>query len=664
MSALARCCSIKWASLAIGFFLPIIGAWAEDASATPHFEIKGSMESLDVLPLKASDAYIEIVGTLAHVEVTQTYANVGTIPLEATYVFPGSTRAAVHGLEMKIGDRVVEAVIEKKEKARRVYETAKREGQTASLLEQHRPNVFQMNLANILPGDIIEVTLSYTEWLMHEGGEYSLVYPTVVGPRYEGGGSSQYGMENPYFGESENGAIENSLSVALHAGVAIEELECGTHDVEIAFHDRDSASVKLKGNPYEAGNRDFILKYRVSGDEIKSGLLLSESGGERYFMCAIQPPEQIGSRERLPREYFFVVDVSGSMRGFPLDTAKRMIEALFTRLEEGDRFNMLLFASSSAVFSPEPVEATVENLLAALKFMHANNGGGGTELLQAMQKVYSTPRDKDFSRSIVFLTDGYVTVEEEAFELARERLDEANVFACGIGSSVNRHLIEGLANVGQGEVFFVTRPEDVEAAANRFSEYVGQPILSRVQIQFEGIEVYDVEPPALPDLLAERPIVVFGKWRGEMGGRIKLSGRSGDSDYAQVINVAEGESVAGSRVLEYVWARERVRRLSDYNALWPDGEKAKEVARLGLKHALLTNYTSFVAVDKVVRRSAGEEIETVEQALPLPKGVGASALGPGQAVPVTPEPEMWALIACVSVLFAWLLWKRGRFVGA
>lgn len=621
----------------------------------PYFIVNGKPESIDRLPLKSVDASIEIVGTLSQVELVQTYANVGTETLEAVYVFPGSTRAAVTSLTMRVGDRVVEAVIKEKAQARRTYEEAKSEGKTASLLEQHRPNVFQMNLANILPGDVVEVTLKYTEWVRREKSEYAFELPLVVGPRYTEG--SEAWVENPHLSESATPKVRYEILTRIRSAIVIEQAACDSHEAEVLFADTRTAEMRLEGDAESVGNRDYRIRYRVSGDEVKSGVWVSESGGEKYFMASLEPP--VGeARVRLPKEYFFVIDVSGSMHGFPLDTAKAMMEALVARLEDTDRFNVLLFAGESEVFSPAPVPATVDNLLAAVEFLYETRGSGGTRLLPALNKVYEAPKDPAFSRSIVVLTDGYVTVEDRVFDLIRDKLSEANVFACGIGSSPNRHLIEGMAAVGQGEPFFVADPAETERVANRFSEYVTQPLLTGLEVSFEGMAVSEVEPVALPDLLAERPVVVYGKYTGDLSGEIVLSGRSGDSEYKEATSLSKAVDLAGSRSLEYVWVRERIRRISDYNGLWPNEDRREEITRLGLKHSLLTQYTSFVAVDQVVRNlDGGDGIANVRQPLPSPKGMNQGTMG--NSVPVTPEPEMWALMGLVLVAVSWILIRRG-----
>ncbi len=604
--------------------------------------------------MKGVDASIDIVGTLAEVELVQTYANIGSAPIEAVYVFPGSTRSAVSALTMRVGDRVVEAEIQEKAQARRTYEAAKSEGKTASLLEQQRPNLFQMNLANIMPGDVVEVTLKYTEWVRREKGEYSFDLPLVVGPRFAGEGGQWVG--NPTLSDSDASKVGYEILTRIRSAVAIERAVCDSHQAEVEFEDTRTARIALEGDAESVGNRDYRVRYQVSGDEVKSGVWVSESGGEKYFMASLEPPAGV-VRKRIPREYFFVIDVSGSMHGFPLDTAKAMMEALVARLDENDRFNVMLFAGESEVFAPEPVPATMENLLSAVEFLYEMRGSGGTKLVRALNRAYETPGDPVISRSIVVLTDGYITVEDRVFDLIRSRLGEANLFACGIGSAPNRYLIEGMAKVGQGEPFFVATPGESERVADQFSEYVSQPVLTDLQVSFEGMDVEEVEPPQLPDLLAERPVVIFGKYTGELSGAITLSGRSGDSEYVESIPLSEAVNLAGARSLEYVWARERIRRVSDYNGLWPNEERRKEITQLGLKHSLLTKYTSFVAVDKVIRNVAGGGgIARVVQPLPTPKGMDP-VMG-GNAVPVTPEPEMWALMGLVLVAVSWILVRR------
>ena len=225
------------------------------------------------------------------------------------------------------------------------------------------------------------------------------------------------------------------------------------------------------------------------------------------------------------------------MHGFPLDTAKALLRELIGNLKPSDSFNVLLFSGSNRFLSPHSVPATRANIEQAIRTIQQMGGGGSTELIPALKRVYAEPKAADVSRTVVVVTDGYVTVEREAFELVRRNLSQANVFSFGIGSSVNRHLMEGLARAGMGEPFIITKPEQAAAEAARFRRMIESPVLTSVKARFEGLDVYDVEPAQLPDVLGERPVVVFGKWRGEARGQVVIEGQSATGPYRNAIGV-------------------------------------------------------------------------------------------------------------------------------
>ena len=632
---------MRW-KIAIIFLLVIAGpaagaAFAQevpDAGTTlsPYFLVKSEDTSTDVLPLKSTSADVDIAGVIADVRVTQVYRNEGEKTLEAIYVFPASTRAAVYGMTMTIGDRTIKARIREREQARLDYEQAKQEGKSASLLEQQRPNVFQMNVANILPGDEIKVELSYTELLVPTDGTYEFVYPTVVGPRYSNlpaasAPSSEHWVANPYLKEGEAPPYTFDINVNLSAGLPIQKISCPTHSTSVDYDGKWFASVNLDESETFGGNRDFILNYQLAGGEIESGLLLYKGEEENFFLLMVQPPRRIESRFIPPREFIFIVDVSGSMRGFPLDISKKLLRDLISNLQPTDRLNVLLFAGRSAVLSQEEsLPATAENLEKAIAFIDRQQGAGGTEILPAMSRALGLPRPEGMARTIVTVTDGYVRVEPEVFDLIRTSLGDANMFAFGIGSSVNRFIIEGMAHVGMGEPFVVTNREEAPAEAEKFRKYIQSPVLSHVELEFEGFDTYDVEPPAIPDVLAERPVVVVGKWKGEAAGKVHLAGFSGQSRYVKSYSAGGYQPMETNSGLRYLWARHRVMILDDFNNLRQDEEHKQEIVNLGLKYNLLTRFTSFVAIDTLVRAEGGDS-ETVTQPLPLPQGVPDSAVG-------------------------------------
>lgn len=610
-----------------------------DKTLSPYFFIKSDDPSVDQMPLQSTSAQVNIAGVIADVRVTQVYKNEGKKPLEALYVFPASTRAAVYGMKMTIGERTITAQIREREAARREYETAKQEGRSASLLEEQRPNVFQMNVANILPGDIIRVELSYTEFLSPTDGIYEFVYPTVVGPRYtrpseapapltssSSSSSSEKWVANPYLHQGEPASYAFDVQVSLSTGLPLQEVTCPSHKVSTRYDSPSLAVLQLANEEKSSGNRDFIIRYKLAGEKIASGLLLYKGETENFFLLMVQPPKRITPDAIPPREYIFIVDVSGSMHGFPLDISKQLMKDLLSHLRPADRFNVLLFAGGSSLLSEKSLPATEENIARALQVISEQHGGGGTELLPALQRTLALPKSEGHCRSIVIATDGFVNVETESFDLIRGSLGKANLFAFGIGSSVNRFIIEGMARAGMGEPFVVTKPDQAAGQAEKFRKYIEAPLLTGVRMDYGGFQAYEVEPPAIPDVLAERPVTVFGKWRGDPRGKITLEGHAGKQKFSQAVDVGAVQPLDVNAPLRYLWARQRIATLSDYNRIQPDDGRVAAVRELGLQYHLLTAYTSFVAVDTLVR-SPGEPATTVQQPLPLPEGVSDLALG-------------------------------------
>jgi len=653
--------------------------WSQDDSGrtlSPHFVVHGNGAVTEAFPLKSTHVAATIDGVIADVIVTQTYANEGAGPINARYVFPASTRASVHGMRIRIDDQIVVARIRERRKARVEFEKARVEGKSASLLEQQRPNVFTMDVANILPGDSVEVELHYTELLSPTEGTYEFVYPAVVGPRYSGRTEPRAPVlsrwvENPLRAlvepassrPSETPATESSrwlrspllagdgstrgafdISVTIGAGIPLQEVRSSSHPVDVAYDAGDIARVSLKPAPGSAGDRDFILTYRLAGERIQSGLLLHQGETENFFLLMVQPPERWKAASVAPREYVFILDVSGSMSGFPLDTAKFLISGLIGGLRDTDLFNIVLFAGGSYVMAPESVPATEENVNAAIRMICDHPGGGGTELVPALGRALTLPRREEFSRSIVVITDGYIEADHEVFEIIRANLARTNFFSFGIGSSVNRHLVEGIARAGLGEPFVVTRPEEATEAAEKFRAYVESPLLTDLHVTYDGFDAYDVEPAALPDLFAQRPIILFGKWRGRPQGDITITGNGITEPYSHTFRVQETEPVHGNGALGYLWARTRIARLSDLGLGREDARIESEITALGLGYSLLTKNTSFIAVIEQPRNTRADATDVV-QPLPLPRGVSADA---GYAS--GSEPELWILFAMAGLV--------------
>lgn len=623
---------------------------------SPYFFIHSRDPKVDRMPLKSTHADVNIAGVIADVTITQTYINEGETTLEAEYIFPGSINAAVYGMDMKIGGRLLKAVIKKKNEAKKIYETAKSEGKTASLLDQERPNVFKMSVANILPGDTIQVCISYTEMLNASEGTYEFVYPTVVGPRFAQDNLANMANDNPGWVSNpfasnggKNEQIDFSMDLNLRSPIEIKAVQSTSHKITVDYNSPTHAYLRLDNDEGHEGNRDFIFQYKFRDSEVQSGLLTYEGAEENFFAYVLEPPVNATDDKIALREYVFVVDVSGSMEGEPMDIVKNVMTNLFESLKVYEKFNILFFSGGSYWYSPTSVFATDDNKKQALNFLNSERGGDNTQLLSALTKALDLKKAPFYSRSFIILTDGFVTVENQAYTLVRDNLDKANLFAVGIGSSPNRYIIDGLAHAGKAEPFYVTNFYNSKADAEHIAEAIKRPVLADLKMNITGVEVYDVEPVKAPDLFSERTLIVYGKYKNNAGGKISVTGKAGKDDYTHTAYF-DSVQTAQNKALKYLWARNKIKYYDDYACYYEptDFQKQGAITELGLKYNLLTKYTSFVAVDTIVRalqpktetlnprvkemlKAPANQRQKVEQPLPIPqnrlKGVaGANSL--------------------------------------
>jgi Ca-activated chloride channel family protein len=633
-----------------------------ERTLSPYFFVENGDPSLDALPLASTKVDVAITGVVADVTVTQRYENRGKRPIHAKYVFPASTRAAVSGMRMTIGNHVIVARIKEREQAKREFLAHKEAGKNATLLEEERPNVFTMSVANVMPGDRIDVTLRYTELLVPTDGTYEFVYPTVVGPRYSNQSAKSARARDrfvatPYLRSGEAPPSTFELEGTLSTGIPIRALSSTSHHLKDARDNPNFARFAIDDPEARGENRDFVLRYALAGDAIQSGLSLYDGGAEKFFLLMVEPPARPKLAEIPRREYVFVVDVSGSMEGFPLDTAKRLIGKMAANLRPVDRFDLVLFSGASYVLSQKSLPATPENVKAALDVLGRERGGGGTELLPALERALSLASEPGFSRTFVVVTDGYIEADTAAIDFVRGHLGEANVFSFGIGSSVNRFLIEGLAKAGQGEPFVVTDAKEADRAAGRFLDYVSAPVLTSVRVTYDGFDVQDVEPREVPDVFAARPVVVQGKWRGAPHGIVTVTGTSGSGPFTQRFDVALAAPRAENRALADLWARTRIANVSDFGFGEPSDAARAEVTALGLKYGLLTPFTSFIAVSEVVRDPTHRGTDVTEP-LPLPAGVSDAAVG--DSMQTAAEPPLVLLGALLLGLSALARSRRTR----
>lgn len=622
---------------------------------SPYFQIHGKQQ-IDSFPLKSSHHEVTITGPIAQVQLSQTYHNFGNTPIDATYIFPASTKTAIHGMTMNIGKRQIIAEIQEKEKAEATFKKAKNEKKAASLLTQKRPNLFSLEVTRILPGEELSIILTYSEILTPHSGIYEFVTPTAIGPRYGGEETQAKSLHNPFLNKADSIPTRVSLALSLTSPLPIKSLTCPSHHhAQIHFDSQTEAKLTLPPSPPD---RDFILRYQLAGNKIQSGLLTHEAAGENTLLLQVEPPHKPSSQDIPARDFIFVVDVSGSMSGFPLQLAQDLFRKLSETLRPEDHFNMLLFAGANELLSDQNLPASSANIERAIAFLKNSRGGGGTELLKALDRALDLPHDHDRARSLVLISDGFISAESAVFDLIKRKAKGTNIFPLGVGSSVNRHLIEGLSHFAGNDHLIVTHPSESAEASERFRQSISWPVLTNIQVKAEGISLHDFVPARLPDLFAGQPLSLIAKWSGDStGASITMTGTTGGGK--KISKSFPLIAKQSEPTLPTLWARQRVRELSDFATLSDRESEKTEITRLGLKHQLLTPYTSFVAISPEPCAHHAPST-TVMQPLALPHGLSNSAKTSGSSGSV-PEPTLGLLSILVAILTLGLRIRRSSF---
>ena len=609
------------------------GTGAMLASFLPD-EDEAAYQSEIPLPLKHTDVQARIVGYVGTVDVTQQFENPFDRKIEAVYVFPLPEKAAISEFVMSIGERRIRGILREREEAEAIYSEARAQGYQASLLVQHRPNIFEQKVANIEPGHRIDVNIRYFHTLAYRDGWYSFAFPTVVGPRFNPPGLTDpvaalprspiqphtSGVGVQYLRPGERSGHDIGISVELDAGVEIEAIEA-SHIIDEARTGEGTATITL-ANRTTIPNRDFVLDFKVAGARIKSNLLTYEDPdepGQGYFTMMLFPPAHLENLARHPVEMVFVLDCSGSMSGVPIAQAKSAVVSALDRLESDDTFQIIRFSDIASRFGVEPVAATPGNIERAKRYVDSLDGAGGTMMIEGIRAALNFPHDPERLRFVTFLTDGFIGNEAEILHAIHGSIGESRIFSFGVGSSVNRYLLERMAIAGRGVVAYLGLEDSGSEVMNNFFDRISHPALSNVAIHWGDMRVSDIYPSRLPDLFVGRPVVVTGKYRGEPGG-LYVGGRAGGERIEFGVR-SDGDADAHA-FLPRIWARLRIADLMD-RRVWatdPYGEFEGVIRQTALDYGLLSDYTAFVAVD-ASQPTTGDYGVTVVQPVPVPEGV-------------------------------------------
>ena len=666
--------------LTLGLFSGI--AFAETSQSTPPIQDKVTQGALRVkidekiveCPLKHTDVKANITGFIARVTVTQTFYNPYDEKIEAVYVFPLSHTAAVDALTMHIGERKIVGLMKRRAEAQAIYQRALQQGQTAGLLEQERPNIFTQSVGNIKPQQEIQIEISYVDVLKYDVGTYEFHFPMVVSPRYIPGAPISKKPQLPKELEGKVGEVKEhvttvtlspdpsgtgwapdttrvpdasritppvlkpgyrtghdiSLSVSLDAGVPIQDIKIVNHAALLEQLSTSTARVEI--SPTDSiPNKDFVITYAVAGEKPELAVFAHAAGPEqRYFMLMIQPKLDAELSKATPRELVFLIDASGSMSGEPIAKVKAAMRHFFALSKPNDTFQVITFANHTTQLFENSVRATEANVAKAIAFTQGMEGSGGTEMLAGIKTVLNAPVDPARVRIVVLLTDGAIGDESEIIaEVGRRAGDQIRFWVIGIGAAPNRFLIDGVARQGGGMSGVLDFNSNPKPLVTQVVERIHRTQLAHIQVDWNDLPIYETYPRRIPELWVGSPVIVFGRYAAGGSTEIALNGTAEGKSITYKLDVTLPDAETAHEVLAKVWARRKIEDLSAQMHTTGTPEVIEEITRIALDYRLMSQYTSFVAVDESEMSSANQQAQRPRRVVvpvPLPAGVNFAGI--------------------------------------
>jgi len=594
------------------------------------------------LPLKKTDVHIEMASGLVTATVRQRFVNDTAFPLEAMYIFPLPPDTAITDMQMQVGDRIIRSVVQEKAEAKKTYEAAKAAGKKTALLESNRPNVFKTSLANFMPGEEVDITISYTETAEYHKGVYDVTFPMVVGQRY-------YPIPQPNAGEGSTNDVpsdaaqinppvlhpavdpEHRLSLSLDVyGVPVAEITSNTHRIDVTpiVSTPHGRRVVLK-DTVTIPNSDFNARITtVTEGTFEPLFLTADHAGTLHGLLTVFPPAAPAADdwEAPARDVVFLIDTSGSMDGESIGQAKSGLKRCLRMLREEDQFTIVRFASDFSWFTPDLRPATPDRLESATEYVESLVADGGTEMQIALEHVLDLLADSSRIPMVVFLTDGCVGNEDSLMALLASKLHRGRLFTFGIGSAPNAFLMRKIAEIGRGESRFIRSHEDVGRVMSDFFETLATPVLTDVRVRWldeagVAVDAYESFPYPCPDLFAGRPLQLVGAFPSAIRG-VEIEGVFNGEKQVHRETFAPTEKRHTS--VARLFGSRRINELQ-FRMLRPEtaAEKAslrEEALETALSYQLVTRYTSRVAVEEKVSRSPDGELLSVRVPVAPPKG--------------------------------------------
>ena len=677
--------------LYVGFMLFVfLLAMVVDGSAavTPGSVRQGELLFRDVeqkgeynpAPHLSQDIEIYVSGMMARTVLNQRFVNDTDEWQEAVYVFPLPDESAVESLRMQIGERLIIGEIKEKEEARKVYEKARADGRKASLLAQERPNIFTMAVANIAPGEEIEVEIEFSQVVGLHDGIFSLRFPMVVAPRYIPGHEIYKEVDTEAVQFSRTGWAVNTdqvpdasritpntimpgekpitpvrLMLELAAGFPVSRIESLYHGISV--HDEVQENKLIRFNGEVMADRDFVLEWEAEKQNTPQAALFAEQHDQdEYLLLMLTPPEIASNALQPPRELIFVLDTSGSMAGPSIVQAREALIHAISRLTEQDRFNVIEFNSSASKLFDRAEQGDSVHRQQAIRFVSGLRADGGTEIASALELALDGKNNHERIRQVIFLTDGSVGNERELFTMIESRLGDSRLFTVGIGSAPNSFFMSRAATIGRGTFTYIGKVSEVQQKMTTLFQKLEHPAITDIRITSGNYAEMEYYPNPIPDLYQGDPLLVSIKVSDGSSG-LRVSGLVNGSSWQEEIDTENNAMRPGVSTL---WARKKIRNIMDSRVHGVEEKEVREqVLATALAHHLVSKYTSLVAVEQELSRPLSRDLKQAAMKTNLPAGWQANRIFAGTARTAS-SAQLQIILGMLLLLLASFVFARNR----
>ena len=561
----------------------------------PRFIVNSDASDIDSLLPDSTHIEAHVSGIITEVIIKQFFVYQGSSTLEASLLMPMHPSIMIHGGMVKVGNQSYKAEMKDKEKVREIYDQAKKK-LDPFFLSWNEPNAFQMHVSGIQPGMRVSYEIRYTQIMKPNLGTYQLILPKPLRPYYlkvlDFVPLYRDTFSDTSFSEMKEfpaGSFTSTVIVAKGGSMA----NCTAKG--FALQENESAFIGTFSSKSPNSPQELSVEYQFADQEPAANVMMYEDNNDKFFLLTLHPPVNKQLRDsNHSHEYVILCDSSALETG----AASTFWNSFSKGLYPVDKVNIQHFGNENIQLSDTSQFCTKDMVSRAHVFFNRVQETEGLEpiaLIDRLTNILSQPQSGSMSaRTIIILSNGFVDAGPDIFEQVKMQLTDANIFAIATGNESNERFFDAISRLTMSEPMALKgNLESMEQQSNNIVRMLQNPALTKLKVGFDGFNAIELEPASYPDLYSERPVMIFGKFKGKAKGRIVITGMMGDKSFAKTLEISSIKQTVSNTALPYLWAKQRIALLIDYNVYERTSQRVNEITKLGKRYGVQTPYTAF-----------------------------------------------------------------------